>query len=64
LVWSTYFGQNYAAQTEALAIDSQGNVYLTGYTSGGLPVTAGALQPAPGGSGDAFVAEFSNTAPL
>jgi hypothetical protein len=61
LVWSTYFGQNYSAYVEGIAVDSKENVYLTGSTGGNLPVTAGAPQPVYGGNEDAFIAELNNT---
>jgi uncharacterized protein (TIGR03437 family) len=51
LVYSTCF----PAQTAAIAVDSSGNVYLTG-GGGGLPVTANAFQTKPGG---AFVAKLN-----
>jgi hypothetical protein len=65
LVWSTYFGPlatpNYNPTVAAIAVDSQGGLYLTGGTSGGLPVTAGAPQPVFGGVEDGYVAKLANT---
>jgi hypothetical protein len=65
LIWSTYFGEtsvpNYGPSVAAMAVDSHGGVYLTGWTTGALPVTAGAPQPVYGGNQDAFVAKLSNT---
>lgn len=62
LSWSTYFGQNCAAQAQAIAVDSLDGVYLTGLApSGGLPVTSGAPQSVFGGGGDAFIAKLGNT---
>ena len=65
LTWSTYFGPlatpNYNPTVAAIAVDSRGGVYLTGGTTGGLPVTAGAPQPTFGGIEDAYVAKLSNT---
>jgi hypothetical protein len=44
-------------------VDSQGNIYVAGYTTQrGLPTTTGALQPAIAGNFDGFVAQIS--APL
>lgn len=68
LVYSTYFGGPLGnTLVEALALDAQGNAYVTGDTSGGsLLTTAGAVQEippspacAPNFCHDAFVAKFS-----
>jgi len=68
LVYSTYFGGPLGdTLILALAVDAQGNAYVTGDTSGGsLPTTAGAVQEippspacAPSFCHDAFVAKFS-----
>src|SRR5580658_564990 len=61
LSWSTYFGQSCAAQTTAIAVDSQQAVYLTGAAFPGLPATAGAPQPNfGGGEHDACMAKLDN----
>ena len=61
LLYSTTFGGT-GAKGEAIALDTRGNVYLAGTTTGGLPTTPGALQENfNGGSSDAFVAKFSST---
>ena len=45
LVWSSYLGGNMRDSAEDLALDSTGNVYVTGWTSSAnFPVTAGAFQ--------------------
>jgi Abnormal spindle-like microcephaly-assoc'd, ASPM-SPD-2-Hydin/Beta-propeller repeat len=48
LLYSTYIGgtsQGYVTVADAIAVDSSGNAYLTGYTSDpGFPVTANAYQ--------------------
>lgn len=72
LVYSTYFGGNADDEGYGLALDSSGNVYLTGNTiSTNLQTTAGAAQKAFGGGvqgqggiiyGDAFYAKFSGVA--
>jgi len=60
LQFSTYFGGERNEEGQALAIDSQGNIYLAGRaTSTKLPVK-NALQPALAGGGqDAFIAKFT-----
>jgi photosystem II stability/assembly factor-like uncharacterized protein len=61
-VWSTFFGQSSSAYLSAIAVDSQGSAYLTGYSYGGLPASPGAPQPQPAaGSADAFIAKLNNT---
>lgn len=61
LSWSTYFGQSCAAQTNALAVDSEQAVYLTGAAFPGLPITTGAPQPNyGGGQHDAFMAKLDS----
>jgi Bacterial Ig-like domain (group 3)/Beta-propeller repeat len=55
LVYSTYFGGN---PTYGIAVDSAGNAYLTGTTSGpGFPLM-NPLQPTIGGAEDAFVTKM------
>jgi hypothetical protein len=46
LVYSTYLGGNVADSGAAIAVDSGGNAYLTGWTSStNFPTTKGAYQP-------------------
>jgi hypothetical protein len=46
LVYSTYLGGTNTNQTNAIALDSSGNAYVTGYTkSTNFPVTPGVFQP-------------------
>lgn len=67
LVFSTYLGgsqsENFAGdlRSGAAAVDSQGNAYVTGFTSSpDFPVTPGAAQTSfGGGADDAFVAKIS-----
>jgi hypothetical protein len=58
LVYSTYYGGSAASRGTAIAVDSAGNAYVTGFTNGTL-TTVNALQPVVGGSADAFVAKIN-----
>ena len=56
LVYSTYFGGTGADSGTTLALDSAGNLYLTGYTSSpNLPVTSNALQSTSSGTFDVYL---------
>jgi hypothetical protein len=59
LVYSTYLGGNSTTEEgHAIALDSAGNAYVTGFTgSPNFPVTPGAFQPV-SASGDAFVVKI------
>ncbi|MBI4853000.1 MAG: SBBP repeat-containing protein [Acidobacteria bacterium] len=64
LMYSTYLGggadNNDAARS--IAIDSQGNAYITGVTSSeSFPVTSGAIQTALRGTTDSFIAKLNPT---
>jgi hypothetical protein len=56
LLWSTYLGGSSADHASAIAINSVGNVFITGYTQSPDFPTANAFQPVTGGNQDAFVA--------
>ena len=60
LVYSTYLGGNYQDYSHDIAVDSDQDAYVTGYTNSlNFPTTAGAFQQAyGGGSNDAFVTKF------
>jgi hypothetical protein len=62
LVYSTYLGGSYNDFGGGIAIDSSGNAYVTGQTqsSSDFPLL-NPLQPASGGSSDAFVASLDAT---
>jgi plastocyanin len=61
LVYSTYLGGDGSNETaHDIAVDADGNAYITGLTySGNFPVV-NAFQPQPGGNGDAFVSKINN----
>ncbi|MFN7918961.1 MAG: SBBP repeat-containing protein [Bryobacteraceae bacterium] len=69
LVYSTLFGGTRDEAGYAIAVDSQGNAYVAGYTTSsfGFPVTTGALQTTWGGAptlrgpGDGFVFKINPT---
>ena len=55
-VYSTLLGGTGTDEAEAITVDAYGNACIAGYTdSSNLPVYA-ALQPSPGGEGDALIA--------
>ena len=57
LVFSTYLGGSGDDMGGGLALDSTGNIYVAGETSGNFPTTAGAYQTAfGGGASDGFMA--------
>ncbi len=64
LSFTTFFGgasNTRGNVSQAIALDTEGNVYITGNTDSGntgLPVTPGAVQPTSGGSSDVFVAKL------
>lgn len=57
LTFSTYLGGTGSGVGRGIAVDGQGNVYVTGLTSNGFP-TANPYQPNPGGSSDAFITKL------
>src|SRR5882672_1745071 len=64
LVYSTYFCRNSIDTGTGIAVDANGNTYVTGETGGSIPTTAGAFQTTYGGGCcDAFVAKFVDLAP-
>ncbi len=60
LVYSTYLGGKNGDGGQAIAVDSGGNVYITGQTSSNNFPTKNPLQPAKGGGNDAFVAKINS----
>jgi hypothetical protein len=62
ILQSTYLGGSYSDYAYGIAIDSYGNVYVTGKTSSAnFPGTAGGAQPSLGGYGDAFIAKLDSS---
>ena len=61
LVYSTYLGGSGLDAGNGIAVDSSGNAYITGQTSSLNFPTVSPLQPATGGSVDAFVAKLNAT---
>ena len=62
LIYSTYLGGSGSDQGYAIAVDNDGNAYITGYTtSTNFPTTPGAFQLSFAGNRDAFVTKFNAT---
>jgi hypothetical protein len=63
LVYSTFLGGSNADNAYAIAVDSAGNAYVTGYTySTNFPTTPGAFQTTLGGPTGVFVTKINPTA--
>ncbi len=61
LVYSTYVGSTSQDRGGGIAVDADGNAWVTGETAGlDFPVSGDALQPSHGGgSGDAFISQIA-----
>ncbi len=60
LLYSTYLGGSDDDESNGIATDSAGNIFVTGYArSGDFPTTAGAYQTTKKGSSDAFVSKIN-----
>jgi hypothetical protein len=61
-MFSTYIGGTASQTGNVLALDSSGNIYVTGQAqSGGVPVTSGAFQTSPNGMTDAFLVKLNSS---
>jgi hypothetical protein len=60
LVYSTYLGGGNTDAGSGIAVDSEGNAYVTGYTESTNFPTMSPLQAANGGGSDAFVAKLNS----
>ena len=63
-IYSTYLGGSGSDEGRGIALDSEGNAYVTGSTqSNNFPTTGGAYQPAlrSGATGNAFVTKLNTT---
>ncbi len=62
LVYSTYLGGNDQDGGQSIALDSNNNAYVTGFTSStNFPTTGGAFQTTLAGITDAFVTKLNST---
>ena len=60
--WGTYFGSFLVDGGNAIAVDSSGNVFMTGYTTSVLGIASfGAHQTTLGGLSDAFLVKFNSS---
>ena len=65
LSYSTYLGGSYDDFGSGVAVDADGNIYITGGTSStDFPVTNDAYQSTPGGSTDTFISVFNSSKDL
>lgn len=57
--WCTFFGGSAPDMVSGIALDPEGNVYVTGWTeSADFPISSGAYDPTWNGERDAFVAKL------
>ena len=61
VVYSTYLGSANGAYADGIAVDGQGNAYVTGGAATGFPTTVGAYQTSNRGRYDCFVTKLNAT---
>lgn len=62
LIYSTFLGGSNTGVVSAIALDSSGDAYVTGWTSSpDFPTTPGVYQSKLGGANDSYVAELNPT---
>jgi len=67
ILFSTFLGGTQYEASEGIALDSAGNIYITGYTGSsgsapnGYPTTSGAFKTSNAGGRDAFVTKISGS---
>jgi|GEM_PF-6966672 len=60
LDYSTYLGDTYDDKGLSIAVDTNNNAYITGFTNSlNFPTTDGAYDNTPNGGGDVFIAKLS-----
>ncbi|WP_234110530.1 SBBP repeat-containing protein [Chryseobacterium sp. R2A-55] len=64
IYWSTYFGGSSDDFGTSCTVDSQNNVYLSGYTFSTTGIASGGYQNNLAGNCDAFLAKFSSSGTL
>ena len=58
-IWGTYYGGSFTEWANSIAVDTNNNIIITGYTNSSSGIaTTGAYQTTFGGSWDAFIAKF------
>ena len=58
LIYSTYLGTDGDNRINGIAVDSNGDAYVTGYTNSATFPTQNPIYPAKSGDYDAFVAKL------
>ena len=61
LIWGTYLGGPGTDSPYGMAVDTNGDVYLSGKAGGGFPATSGAYDTSHNGGDDGFVARIDPT---
>ena len=59
LLYATYFGGSSNERATSIAVDAEGNAFITGVTASSNFPTVGALQSASGGGRDVFIAKLN-----